>query len=265
MRSSCTPWQERTLGFDGGLYFGPARDGAWYSRWMGRERLPEVRFFKDGKPWVPVEADPARGAYELKDRALRVAFAGADKGFDCLGIENRLAGDVRFVRTREGAAGLWSLTFTTPPDAAGKQESSVLDNHSGGAARMSAERVRNGIDFFWSGLGLPGEPGVVDVRAEVRLEPGDGASAWRLKVANRSKRFGLWSSDFPLLRGVAEPGSADVLLPRGNWGGTLLPPAAPALWLPLPGVSAGRRAWPAGAVVWRRCQRSSRGSSTSDR
>jgi hypothetical protein len=221
VRSECEAWEGRTHRFDGGLYFGPAKGGAWYAQWLGRERQPEIRFFKDGKPWAPVEKEDLRGACELGNKALRVVFDGAENGFDCLGIENRLVEDTRFVHAR-GDAGLWSLTFKTPPDAQGKQDSVVLDNHSGGAARATAKRVRNGFDFAWSGLGLPGEPGVVDVRAEVRLEPGDGASAWRLHVTNRSKRFGLWSSDYPLLSGVAEPGAADVLLPRGNWGGSLL-------------------------------------------
>ncbi len=222
VRSASEAWEGRTHRFDGGLYFGPAKDGAWYAGWMGRGRQPEIRFFRDGKPWVPVEQETLRGAHELKNRALRVVFDTAQNGFDCLGIENRLVEDTRFVRTREGAAGLWALTFKAPPDAAGQQESAVLDNRCAGAVRVTSERVRNGIDFVWSGLGLPGEPCAVDVRAEVRLEPGEGASAWRLKVTNRSRRFGLWSSDFPTLLGVAEPGTADVLLPRGNWGGTLL-------------------------------------------
>ena len=223
VRSASEPWEGRTHRFDGGLYFGPAKDGAWYGRWMGRERQPDIRFFKDGKPWVPLEQQPLQGAFELKNQALRMVFDTAANGFGCLGIENRLAGDVRFVRSREGDAGLWSLTFKTPPDGTNTQETVVLDNRSGGAMRVASERARSGLDFVWRGLGLPGEPGVVDVRAEVRLESGDGASAWRLKVTNRSKRFGLWSSDYPLLRGIVEPGTADVLLPRGNWGGTLLP------------------------------------------
>jgi hypothetical protein len=223
VRSACEDWDGRTHRFDGGLYFGPARGGAWYAQWMGRERQPDILFFKDRKPWMPVEKEPLQGGLELKNQALRVVFDTAQNGFDCLGIENRLAEDSRFVRARDGTAGLWSLTFKAPPDAAGKQETVVLDNRSNGAVRVASERVRNGVDLVWSGASLPGEPGVVDVRAEVRLEAGGGASAWRLKVSNRSKRFGLWSSDYPVLRSVSEPGLADVLLPRGNWGGTLLP------------------------------------------
>ncbi len=222
VRSACESWDDRAHRFDGGLYFGPAKGPAWYAQWMGRERQPEVRFFRDGKPWVPAERETLNGTFELKNQAMRVVFDAAEKGFGCLGFENRLAEDTRFVQTREGAADMWSLTFKTPPDSAGKQESAEINNRSP-AVRRYADASRRHVEFVWQGLDLPGEPGAVDVRAEVWLEAGEGASAWRLKVANRSRRFGLWSSDYPLLLGVSEPGVADVLLPRGNWGGTLLP------------------------------------------
>ncbi|HNX35491.1 MAG TPA: DUF6259 domain-containing protein [Kiritimatiellia bacterium] len=221
IRSGHATWEGPSHRFDGGLYFGPAKEAAWYGQWLGRERSPEIRLFRDGKPWVPVEREALNGAFELKNDALRMVFDTAENGFACLGIENRLAEDARFVRTREDAAGLWSLTFKAPPDASGKQESVELNDRSP-APRRFAERSRRGLAFVWQGLDLPGEPGVVDVRAEVRLDPGEGASAWRIRVANRSRRYGLWETSYPLLRGVVQPGVGDALLPYGNWGGSLL-------------------------------------------
>ena len=219
VRSADTPWEARTHRFDGGLYFGPAKDGAWYSQWLGDQRQPEIRLYRNGKAWVPSDAEPLKGAYELSDRTLRVAFGDAQHGFDCLGIENR-AGETasRFVRLREGVAGLWSITFKTPVGADGRQDSATLDNRSKAAA-VFAERARGSLIFHWNGLDLPGEPGAVNVTAEVRVEA--GTSAWRLRLENRSKRYGAWSTDYPLLRGVVAPGVADVLLPKGNWGGSL--------------------------------------------
>lgn len=221
LRSGHALWEGPSQRFDGGLYFGPAGDAAWYAQWMGRERAPEIRVFREGKPWVPAEREPLAGAFELKNEAMRLVFGSPDAGFDCLGLENRLSEGARFVRARSGEAGLWSLTFKAPPDASGAQEMAELTNRSP-AARRFAERSRRGLAFVWEGLDLPGELGAVDVRAEVRLEAGEGASEWRISVANRSRRFGLWESGYPLLRGVARPGEADVLLPRGNWGGSLL-------------------------------------------
>ncbi len=221
IRSGHATWEKRTHGFDGGLYFGPAKDGAWYSRWLGTERMPDVRFFRNGKAWVPVESEPARGVVEVWNSALRVAFAGAEKGFDCVGIENRLSGGAHFVKACEAGAGLWALTFKTQPDPTGNQETAVLDNRSK-ARRVYSERTRDTLTFHWQGLSLPGEAGAVDVKAEVRLAKHTGPSEWRLSVENRSARYGVWSTDYPLLRGVVPAGVADVLLPTGNWGGSLL-------------------------------------------
>lgn len=219
VRSADTPWEERTHRFDGGLYFGPAKDDAWYSQWMGDHRQPEVRTYHNGKTWVASCRAPLKGEYEVRADKVRAVFDAAAKGFDCLGIEAPSKEDpARFGQLRDGVAGLWSMTFKAPADASGSQPSVVLDNHAKAAA-VYAERMRNGWVFHWKGLDLPGEPGVVDVRAEVLSEA--GSTAWRLKVENRSKKFGAWSTDYPLLRGVVTPGVADVLLPKGNWGGTL--------------------------------------------
>ncbi len=220
VRRACTPWQGATRRFDGGLYFGPSGDASWYASWLGRDRHPSVRLFKNGRPWVPVERETLTGAFELKNEALRIVFDEAAKGFDCLGIENRLGEGARFVRSRPDVPGLWSLTFKSEPDAAGERESVTLDNRS--ACTAEARRLKDGLIFTWAGLDLPGEPAAVDVRAEIRLAPWNGDSSWRIAVTNRGRRFGLWQSEYPQLRSVAEPGIADVLLPRGNWGGSLI-------------------------------------------
>jgi len=222
VRSGHTTWQGSEARFEGGLYFGPAGDEAWYSQWLGCEREPEIALFRDGCPWIPVERDPPEGAYRLENAALRMVFADADQGYDCTGIVNLLADDARFVRRRDSAPGLWSLTFKTPADAEGQQETAVLSNHSP-AARRRADAESRRLEFVWEGLDLPDEPGVVDVRVEVSLDAGEGASAWRIYVANRSLRFGLEETSYPLFNEVVPAGVGDVLLPRGNWGGRLMP------------------------------------------
>ncbi|HRR32533.1 MAG TPA: DUF6259 domain-containing protein [Kiritimatiellia bacterium] len=221
IRSGHMTWQGPEAQFEGGLYFGPAGDSAWYSQWLGREREPEITLYRDGRLWVPVERDPPEGAYRLENAAMRIVFAGAEQGFDCTGIENLLAEDTRFVRARDNVPGLWSLTFKTPADTAGQQETAVLSNLSPSLQRRAVVKRRQ-LTFAWEGIDLPDEPGAVDVRAEVSLDAGEGASAWRIRVTNRSRRFGLWETAYPLLNGVVPPGVGDALLPTGNWGGRLM-------------------------------------------
>lgn len=226
-------WTERRMKWAGALYFGPASaDPAWYSRWLSgpslKARMQDVAGAATAPPRVP---PPLQGPYELANAAMRVVFAGEDNGFACVGIENRLADNARFVHEREETPGLWRLEFRTPyrevaEGEDGKpQETVILDNRSSVESREAkATQTAEGdlLTFTWRGMSLGGEVDVVDVTATVLLRAGRGESEWRLEIANRSRRFGLWEQSYPLLSCVAPRGTADVLLPSGNWGGQLI-------------------------------------------
>ncbi|OGV72129.1 MAG: hypothetical protein A3K19_02545 [Lentisphaerae bacterium RIFOXYB12_FULL_65_16] len=242
-------WSTPRLERAGGLYLGPATgDTAWFSRWLGPQREPGVRVVTgapSGVAAAPAAAERLEGAYELANEALRIVFADAANGLGCLGIENRLAGNVRFVTPRPGAPGLWKLELhaASPPIPAPDPNESkdskdpkisktskdtddeicTLDNTS--AAVCTAQLVKDGavqkLVLRWQGLDLPEEPDAVDVTASVSLGAGRSASEWTIDIANRSKRWGLWEAQYPLLSTVCAKGTADVLLPHGNWGGSL--------------------------------------------
>jgi hypothetical protein len=225
------PWAARRQSVEGCLYFGPAAaDFAWYERWLGGARSPQVRVVGGAdSPDAAADAAPS-GAYELRNEALSLTFADAAGGFACTGIRNQLGAGARFVHPRDQAPGFWRLTFraASPARPAGTAavpaEEIVLDNRAAGELTASASDSPAGrmLTFVWKGLGLPGEADVVDVTATVLLKPGRGESEWRLSLVNRSLRYGLAATAYPLLAGVCLPGTADVLQPRGNWGGTLV-------------------------------------------
>lgn len=225
------PWTERQARFEGCLYLGPAAaDRTWYERWLGPGREPAVKVLGEPGPGLlPAEAAP-QGAYEVRNQAMALTFGDAAAGFACTGIRNLLGDGARFVNPRDGSPGFWRLTFRTPvpPLAEGSGgkpfEEAVLDNRSPGDLSASSTQTLAGtvLTFVWGELDLPGEEDVVDVTATVLLRRGNGPSEWRLEVANRSSRFGLWEASFPLLSTVCPPGAGDVLQPRGNWGGTLV-------------------------------------------
>ena len=222
----CTQWKTRTASFEGLLYLGPAsEDFSWYSRWLGPSREQTVRIVQaDVAAAEQAEEGALEGAHELVNDALRIVFADGAKGFDCLGIENRLAG-ARFVRARESAPGLWKIEFrgphVAPPDGRPKrpEESIVLDNRADAERRAKLDGQT--LTLSWWNLGLPDEPDAVDVSAEIKLLPGKGESEWRIRVANRSTRVGAWTTHYPILSTVCPKGTADVMLPTGNWGGVL--------------------------------------------
>jgi hypothetical protein len=231
------PWADSRQSLAGCLYFGPAAaDLGWYERWLGGARAPQVRVVSTPTRAAADELAPA-GGYELRNEALRLRFADAAGGFACTGIRNLLGSGARFVHPRDPAPGLWRLTFRASPPArpAGSTgapaDETVLDNRAAAKLAADASDSPEGklLTFTWKGLDLPGEPGAVDVTATVLLKPGRGESEWRLSVVNRSPRFGLAETAYPLLAGVCLPGAGDVLLPRGNWGGTLVRQSRAAL------------------------------------
>jgi hypothetical protein len=236
-------WTSKTVDRVGALYYGPASaDPAGYSRWLSRPPLAARLLSADMATAAPETLPPPKGAYELRNDALRLVFGDAKQGFDCLGVENRLVGNTRFVHIRDSAPGLWKLEFRTPykavPEGSDKkpQETLFLDNRAEGKRTATITKTADGqlLTLSWQGLALGDEPGVVDVTATVLLKPGRGRSEWRIKIDNRSKVFGLWEASYPLLSTVAPRGTADVLLPNGNWGGKLWHQCKTSLGVPYP-------------------------------
>lgn len=163
-------------------------------------------------------ASSATAALVLEGDGIRLAFDTAESGFNCVGIENRLEPDpATFCGDEPGRPGFWELTFWqdgSPTNAL------TIDNLA--PCKRDFARDEKSILFAWHGLALGDEKDAVDVRASVALTPDGAAAKWRLAVRNRSKRWGLAETQFPLLRNVVKPGEADVLIPKGNWAGRLV-------------------------------------------
>ena len=213
-------------GFKGRLYFGPANEHPeWFTRWLDSSCSMDIQLQKNsqnsqtGNP--PPKKHPLQGKYELLNNALRVVFADGSNGFDCIGIENLLADRTRFVRANSETPGLWRIELREPYISSKEEQNTgvIIDNHT--KAVCSAEVSGTRVIFTWKDLDLPGESGVIDVTAQVDMVSGNGPSEWRISINNRSKKYGLWKVDYPLLTTVCPRGEADVLVPTGNWGGTL--------------------------------------------
>ena len=212
-------WKGRALARSARLYFGPALDATGFAQTFETRNAVTVR--RNGRPWTPTEplAVPP-GATTLEGRGIRIAFDMAANGFGCLGIENRLGGEsAAFGLAAPGTAGFWALTlwrdgcFTN---------TCTLDNLSPCSER-TVERLHRALRFTWKGLSPTNENGTVDVCATVSLTPEGDAAEWRLAVANRSARWGLAQTKYPVISRVVRPGAASALLPLGNWGGRLVP------------------------------------------
>lgn len=200
------------------LYLGPKQERDGLDRAF-EGVCPLVRAYRDDLQWVPTEQlDVRPGMTLLEGRGIRLAFDAAERGFDCIGIENRLNRDpAAFGGSEPGRAGFWSLMFWkdgSPTNAL------TLDNLA--PCDRKVTREGEALVFDWCGLALGDEPDAVDVRAKVSLAQGGTAAEWRLAVKNRSKRWGLAETSYPLLRNLVRPLEADVLMPKGNWAGRIV-------------------------------------------
>ena len=157
----------------------------------------------------------AMAAPVLENDAMRILFADASRGWGVTGIVNKVAGDVRFLRDTTREIDLWQVFFAKEKD--GKRvECKEVSNRS--PAKRRIERDGNRTTFVFEGIDLPGEPGAVDVRATVELEPGVGGSLWTLDVTNRSRVFALTRTKYPVLKRVTDDGAGDVMMPSVNFG-----------------------------------------------
>ncbi len=161
-------------------------------------------------------AKPANSEYTIETDDMKVHFGGAEDGYSCVGIENTVAGGVDFVSYRKEAPGLWRLEFQTPPKDGKAVEKVVFSNQT--ECKKTVEKLSNGLRFKWIGLDLPDEKAAVDVVCDITTA-NDKSTEWRIKVENRSRRFGLWETYYPYLQQMSAPGKGDVLYPKGNFGG----------------------------------------------
>ena len=171
------------------------------------------------KTFLPALLGAALFAYGeapvLENDAMRILFADASRGWGVTGIVNKVAGDARFLRDTTREIDLWQVFFAKEKD--GKRvECKEVSNRSGAKRRI--ERYGNRTTFVFEGIDLPGEPGAVDVRATVELEPGRGGSLWTLDVTNRSRVFALTRTKYPVLKRVTDDGAGDVMMPSVNFG-----------------------------------------------
>ena len=212
-------WRTATLGRSALLYFGPVVGREDFDNAFAAVR-PRVKVLRNGLRWVPTKPlSPPSGATLLEGKGIRLAFDTADRGFNCIGIENRVNPDpAAFCDGEQGRASFWSLKFWKDGSPT---NTLAIDNLA--PCERSVERSEGGMLVFdWRGLSLGDERGVVDVRATVAIEQDGTAATWRIAVKNRSARWGLAETAYPLLCNVVRPLEADVLTPRGNLGGRIV-------------------------------------------
>jgi len=112
--------------------------------------------------------------------------------------------------------GIWKLVFR-----AGTDEQSLVWPPWKGEVEMSCIRESDGTQVAsieWRDMWFRHEPKAVDVAVTVRLPENSGTSEWRIRVSNRSARYGLWEVRFPWFNRWPAPKEYNVAIPWHNWG-----------------------------------------------
>ena len=114
--------------------------------------------------------------------------------------------------------GIWKLDFRAGNDHRSlvwppwKGEVSVKTSEEDDGAQVAT--------ICWSGMWFQHEPKSVDVKVTVRLPADSVASQWRIKVDNRSERYGPLGGALPLVRQVADAEGRTTWRFPGTTGGT---------------------------------------------
>ena len=206
--------EQKSIGVTSCVYLGPANgDRTAYAKWLAEPEQPKATVLSNATSGL--ERGEFNGEHVLENKALRLAFAGAAGGFSCVGIERADHKGPVFCNAEGYRRSLWNLNFRKGTDSASTLTVSAKDVPT---AQTTVEPFDGGLKFVWKGVRL-GEGGTFDAVAKVVLN-GD-KSEWTLEVDNHSKEYGLWDSEFPIIGNVLARGTADALVPNGNWGGSL--------------------------------------------
>ena len=235
---------QKSVSRSGSLYFGPASDdNEWFTRWLGKDAKLKIETVNGGEAKAAATEEPSKSGLaltsdqQIETKDARLVFADASEGFACKGLVDKTNG-TRFFEDRPDYAGLWILEFRQLDIAKQNKngEGVVEDPLYGAPAKDSlpavkltnrdvtqgvCEKIINGLRFTWKNQAIGDEKDVLDVICDVTWNESEAQFEFRMSLANRSKTYGLWTSEYPALGQVFEPGKGDALLPGGNWGARL--------------------------------------------
>lgn len=148
-------------------------------------------------PWARLEAAPEFSSTESRlafsNAQLGLEFVTTEKGYGLASLRNRLT-HYDFLSHAEP---LWRVQLR---DQNGKY---VFLKPEGGMFSHQLEKIsadESCLHLFWSKLAVDGEANALDVEAMVTLKTSSPLSFWKIKVVNRSEKWGIEKVDFPIIK-----------------------------------------------------------------
>lgn len=116
-----------------------------------------------------------------------------ENGFRLIGMEHIPSGTKFISGSLEGES-VWKVTVR---DAA-KKKYAILGMSGGSIAK---EKNANGSVYIltWKNADIEDDKGVLDVKVTIKVPANSALTYWNISVVNRSKKYALWTVDFPRL------------------------------------------------------------------
>jgi len=169
---------------------------------------------------LKVNADASAGLaakqYVLENDRVKFTFDANGSKLSLGGLFDKANG-VEFVSAKSQRENLWQASMRS---AGG----SVILSEFGTALQVNNRKTDNGqeMDFVWKGLPISEEADKADVTMTVSLANDSSLADWRINIDNRSKKYGVWTAQFPRITNLAKlsnDGKDVIAIPGGNGGG----------------------------------------------
>lgn len=140
-----------------------------------------------------------------------LSFSAAGDGF---GVAGLAYGKTVFAVPGSKAPGLWKLRFAAGTAGEMKELDAATCSGKRSVRRLSGTWLR----FMWTGVDIDGGDAAIDVDCDVEWNAAGERFEFRIGVTNRSRKYGLFATDYPRFASVVEKGRGAVILPGWNWG-----------------------------------------------
>jgi hypothetical protein len=133
-------------------------------------------------------------AVEFTSCGLNIKLASPSSG---MGFSGMIVNDKSFVKAsgRDDAM-LWKIVMTS--DVTNDKSFFGLTNLNK-TGYNSAEVFKDRIILKWNNLDIPGEKNCLDVKVTILRKGSSGLGEWRINVANRSRKAGIFRVVFPVI------------------------------------------------------------------
>ncbi|MBU0478264.1 hypothetical protein KKC91_06825, partial [bacterium] len=133
----------------------------------------------------------------MSSKSLSILFKNAEEGFALDDIIKKDA-NLSLLHKGESRNMLWQISLKSDK---GRGQGYSINNNT--RAEKSYKIRKSGEEktlfLYWKNIDIENESNVLDVTAQVDVKDDDDFAYWKISIKNRSKKYGLWRIDYPII------------------------------------------------------------------